>query len=165
MATATGIQLAQGIRQKLTELKKACAGLDEATASRAPEGRWSPRQILSHLCGPEGEGLMPLFQAILDQDAPTIDIDPENPFFSEKRAKMSVPDLLAKIGERGASLAAFAEKLTPAQLARTAHFPMMADSPWGDHPTLGDMIDLLGVGHVQFHADHMREVRKELATQ
>ena len=53
MATSTGVQLAQNIRQRTEELKKVCEGLDESTASRAPEGRWSPKEILSHLWGPE----------------------------------------------------------------------------------------------------------------
>jgi hypothetical protein len=52
MATSTGIQLAQSIRRSIEELKRVCEGLEETTASRAPEGRWSPKEILSHLCGP-----------------------------------------------------------------------------------------------------------------
>ena len=63
MATATGKQLAGNIRQKLEELKKVCAGLEEGSASRAPAGRWSPKEILSHLWGPEGVGQLPTMQA------------------------------------------------------------------------------------------------------
>ena len=70
MATSTGIQLAQNIGRKIDELKKVCAGLDESTASRAPAGRWSPKEILSHLWGPEGSGHLPIFQAFLDQETP-----------------------------------------------------------------------------------------------
>ena len=44
MATSEGAKLSQVIRQKLEELKKLCKGLDEETASRAPSGRWSPKQ-------------------------------------------------------------------------------------------------------------------------
>jgi hypothetical protein len=39
MATSTGNQLAQNIRQRLEELKKIYQGLDESTASRKPVGR------------------------------------------------------------------------------------------------------------------------------
>ena len=53
MDTLTGSQLAQGIQKKLEELKKVCEGLDESTASCAPSGRWSPKEILSHLLGPK----------------------------------------------------------------------------------------------------------------
>ena len=84
MATSAGNQLAQSIRQKIEELKKVCEGLDESTASRAPAGRWSPKEILSHLCGPEGSGHLPILEAFLDRDTPRIDIEIENPFFSEK---------------------------------------------------------------------------------
>ena len=52
MATSRGIQLAQEIHQKVAELKQACQEVDESLATRAPNGRWSPKEILSHLCGP-----------------------------------------------------------------------------------------------------------------
>ena len=76
MATSTGIQLAQSIRRKIEELKKVCEGLDESTASRAPAGRWSPKEILSHLWGPEGSGHLPILQAFLDEETPRIDLEP-----------------------------------------------------------------------------------------
>ena len=60
MAASTGKQLAQNVRQKIEGLKKVCEGIDENTASRAPEGRWSPKEILSHLSGPEGSGHLPI---------------------------------------------------------------------------------------------------------
>ena len=44
MAASTGIQLAQGIRRKIEELKKVCEGLDESTASRAPAGDGLPKK-------------------------------------------------------------------------------------------------------------------------
>jgi len=59
MATSTGKQLAQNVRQKIEDLKKVCEGVDENTASREPEGQWSPKEILSHLSGPEGSGHLP----------------------------------------------------------------------------------------------------------
>ena len=37
MATSTGKQLAEDVRQKIEDLKKVCEGVDEKTASRAPE--------------------------------------------------------------------------------------------------------------------------------
>src|SRR4030067_3578445 len=97
MATSTGVQLAQSIRRNIEELKKVCEGLDESTASRAPSGRWSPKEILSHLLGPEGSGYLPTFQAFLDRETPRIDMEAENPFFSEKRRKMTFAQLLSEV--------------------------------------------------------------------
>src|SRR3972149_11342489 len=97
MATSTGNQLAQSIRRRIEELKKVCEGLDESTASRAPAGRWSPKEILSHLWGPEGSGHLPILQAFLDRETPTIDIEPENPFYSEKRSRMTFAQLLSEV--------------------------------------------------------------------
>src|SRR4030042_1584602 len=116
MATSTGIQLAQGIRQKIEELKRVCEGLDESTASRAPAGRWSPKEILSHLCGPEGSGHLPILQAFLDLESPRLDLEIENPFFSEKRAGMTSTRLFSEVEREHERISKFAASLTKEQL-------------------------------------------------
>jgi len=157
MATATGTELAQGIRQKMEELKKACAGIDEASSSRAPDGRWSPKEILSHLLGNEA-GHVPVLVKFLDQDTPLLDLKVATTYLTEMRAGMPFAQLVDAVVEEYLCIAKFADVLTPEQLARTAHIPMLKDSPLGEYPTLGALIGGLGGYHVQFHIDHLKEV-------
>ena len=162
MATSEGVRLSRLIRQKMEQFKGVCKGVDEKTASRAPEGRWSPKQIVSHLCGPEGIGFLPGMQAFFAKDTPRLDIKPEDPFFSENRSRMTLSELLTEFEKECNRVAGFAEGLTDEQLARKAHIPMLKESPLGEYPTLAQWIGAIGEYHVGFHIDHMKEILQAL---
>jgi hypothetical protein len=162
MPSQQAAQLSQVVRQKVDEMKKLCEGLDEKTASRAPSGRWSPKQILSHLCGPDGVGPIPAIKAILEQDTPRLDLEPGNPFFTERRSKMTVAELLKEFEDDNNRVTGLVSGLSDEQLARKAHVPAFKETPMGEYPTLAVWVTALAERHIGFHIDHMREILQEL---
>jgi len=162
MTTHEGARMADSIRQKVGEMNRLCKGLSEETASRAPEGRWSPKQIISHLCGPEGVGLLPALRLILEQDIPLIDLKAEDPFFTGKRTSMTMSELLAEFKKEYLQIADFAAGLSEVQLGRKAHIPMLKETGLGEYPTLASFVGGLTDYHMAFHIKHMQELMKAL---
>ena len=160
--TSEGVRLSEMIHQKVEEFAELCGGLNEDTASRSPEGRWSPKQIVSHLCGPEGVGYTPTVQAILEQDTPRLDIEAENPFFTEKRARMTFAELLEEMRAEYGRMAKLVSGLSEEQLARKALIPMLKETPMGEYPTLAMWVGAIAQHHINFHIDHMKEILQAL---
>jgi hypothetical protein len=162
MTSSEGVRLSQLVRQKTEEFKKVCQGIDEATASRAPAGRWSPKEIVSHLCGPEGIGFMATIQTMLREDTPRLDIKPDDPFFTENRSRMTLAALLAELEIHYGKIADLAAGLSAEQLARKAHIPLLKETPLGEYPTVAMWIEAIASYHMGFHIDHMKEILQGL---
>jgi hypothetical protein len=162
MPSPEAVRLAELVRRQANAFRAACQGLTEADAQKAPEGRWSPKEIISHVLGPEGIGNMPVLQGFLDQDTPQFDLEPENPFFTGKRAEMTLDALLTEFDREFGRMAEFTAGLTDEQLARKAQIPMLKETPLGETLTLADWIAALVDWHLGFHTDHMKEIRTAL---
>lgn len=158
MASPEGARLAQIIQQKLEEMNRLCEGLDEATACRAPEGRWTPKEILSHLCGPEGIGIVPVLQAFLAKDLPRIDMEAADAYCTGKRAEMTFAELLAALNREYGRMAELVAGLSEEQLARKAHIPLFKETPMGEYPTLMMFVGALAGYHLDDHIRHMQEI-------
>jgi hypothetical protein len=162
MPTAEGAKIAESIRKNIEGMERLCKGLEEETASKRPADRWSPKEIISHLCGPEGIGMMPALRSFLEQDTPRVDLKPEDPFFTGSRTRMTFHELLAAFGKEYRQMADFAAGLSGEQLGRKAHIPIFKETPMGEYPTLADFLSGLGEYHLEFHIDHMKEILQAL---
>lgn len=162
MQTPESLRLSHMIRRNVDDFMRLCEGLDEETASLAPAGKWSPKEIVSHVCGPDGTGHMPMLLAIVTEDTPRFDIEVENPFFSDRRSRMSLEELISEFKEEYDRIAEFTAGLTEKLLRRQAHIPMLRESPFGEYPTLAVWIELLGDYHLGMHIDDMRQTMHSL---
>jgi hypothetical protein len=143
-------------------MNRLCEGLDEATASSAPEGRWTPKMILSHLCGPEEIGILSALQVILQQDTPLLEMDAENPYYTGNRSKMTFSELWSEFQGEYGRMAALVETLSDAQLDRKAHIPLFKELPMGEYPTLAMFVQALVEFHLVDHIDHMKDILQGL---
>ena len=162
MTTHEGARLADSLRQRVEEMNRLCKGLSEEIASRAPEGRWSPKQIISHLCGPEGTGLLSALRLILEQDTPLIELKAEDPFFTGKRTSMTMSELLAEFRKEYLQIADLVAGLSELQLGRKARIPMLKETELGEYPTMASFVGGLTYYHLEFHIKHMQEIVQAL---
>ncbi len=163
MTTPEGDKLVLMIEAKLGELQELCEGLDDKTAARAPEGRWSVKQILSHVLGPEGKGMMATLRPFLEKDVPLINIEAENTYYTGARAQMPLGQLLTEVELEYVRIALFVARLSKEQLNRKAHIPLLKDSPIGEYPTLAAWVEGIVGYHLDFHINHMKEILQALA--
>ena len=162
MAAQTGKELAEEIQQRIAIFKETAQGIAEETSLQAPAGRWSPKEIVSHLLGPEGSGgHVQSLQAFLDRETPFLDFRAADPFYTEARSRTPLERLLGEVEKEYEAVAAFAEGLDPTQLDRRAQIPMLKDSPLGEYPTLEEWLGGIA-GHLRFHTDHLREILQAL---
>ena len=151
-------RLVKLIQRKIGKFKDVCNGIDEDRASCAPEGSWTPKQIVSHVCGLEGEGYMTSIRAFLEQDTPRLDIEAWNPFYTEKRSRMTMAQMLAEIDDEYVRIADLTSRLTDDQLSGKAHIPLLKNTPMGEYPTLAIWIQAMVKDHIDCHVAHMREL-------
>jgi hypothetical protein len=162
MPSQEGVELSRIVLKKIEELRSVCLKVDERTASSAPQDRWSPKEILSHLCGPEGVGLMPLVRAFLEEDIPRLDMEPAKTYFTGKRSQMTFAELLAEFEHTYGQMADFVAPLPEEQLARKAHVPMFKETPIGEYPTLAMFVRGIADFHIGDHINHLKEILEAL---
>lgn len=157
-----GKELAQGIRNKVDEFERLCADIDEPTASRAPQVRWSPKEIISHLICHEEAGTIAAVRLYLDEDVPEIDLVPEQTHFSGSRAKLTLKQLIEQFDRNYRAMADVIAQLSAEQLGRTAHVPLLKESPMGEYPSLAAFVGGIADYHLGFHIDHLKEILEVL---
>jgi hypothetical protein len=164
MATKAGEALAERLERQAAQVRQACAGLDEATAARTPPGedRWSAKQVISHLCGPEATGHTAGLRRFLDEETPLLDIEAGNPFYTARREQESLRELLSDFEAEFGRIAAFVRPLTDDQLGRKARIPMLKESPLGEYPTLGQWVGAIADFHTGFHLEQLGRIREDV---
>jgi len=129
---------------------------EEAAGRRPGEAEWCVKEVLSHLCGDEGVGVVSNFRRFIDEDTPLIGIVTGLPYYTPKRQAMTSEQLLAAVRGEYDEIAQFLGGLSDEQLARTARVPFLKETPLGEYPTLALFAGVI----VNFHLnDHINQIR------
>lgn len=153
MVTSTSLkeQLAGRVRE-VTEL---ATGMSEEQAAKPPaDGEWSPKQVLSHLCGNDDALSMYEFGRFLEEETPDLGISPGR--YGDVRKDASVAELVAKIEADYAAIGSFLGGLSDEQLERKAHVPFLKETPLGEYPTLGQWAGAVINYHLPDHINQLR---------
>ena len=160
MASSAETTVASTLRQQMDELGAAVAGVDEDAASRrAADGSWSVKECLSHLYGSDGDTFLDRIQRVVDEDAPEIEIEPGVTHFDASRQAMTVEQLAARVQTQYRTIADVLARASAAELSRTAYIPLLAQTPFGDHPTLEQFVDVISGMHLAGHLEDLRAMR------
>ncbi len=157
MVSVAATSLRDALEQKTRELEEVVAGISEEEAGQRPaEGAWCVKEVLSHLCGDEGESAVARLRRFVDEDTPLIGIVAGLPYYSPKRQAMSVAQLLSSVRAQYEPMGAFLAGLSDEQLARKGRVPLLKDTPFGEYPTLAQLAGAL----INFHlTDHVNQIR------
>ncbi len=149
--------LAATLRQQMDEVGVVVSGVDEDVASRrAADGSWSVKECLSHLQGADGDTFLDSVRRFLDEGTPEIDVEPGVTHFDASRQAMTVAQLASRVQAQYRAIADVLAGASAEDLGRTAHIPLFAQTPFGDHPTLAQFVGVISGMHVAGHLEDMR---------
>jgi hypothetical protein len=152
MAPTTELAVVGTLRQQMDALGEAVSGVDEATASqRSADGGWSVKEQLSHLYGADGDTFLDRVRCYFEEVAPDIDVEPGVTHFDASRQAMSVEQLLTRVQAQYRAVADVVAGASADELARRGHIALLAETPFGDHPTLAEWVQAISGFHLAGH--------------
>ena len=161
MVSTAATSLRDALEQKVHELEEALRGIDEGSAARRPaEAEWCVKEVLSHLCGDEGESAVARLRRFVDEETPLIGIVAGLPYYTPKRQAMPVAELLSSVRAQLEPMGEFLAGLSDEQLARKGRVPLLKDTPFGEYPTLAQLAGVLVNFHLVDHINQIRNSRK-----
>jgi hypothetical protein len=148
------------LRQQMEALGRAVADVDDESASRRTvDGAWSVKEHLSHLHGADGDTFLDGVRRFFDEDGPVIDVEPGVTHFDASRKAMPVGELLARVQAQYGAIADLVAGARADGLARRGHIALLAQTPFGDHPTLAEWVEVISTMHLAGHLEDLQKRR------
>jgi len=163
MPTATGADLAAVLHQRADELDAACAGLADAAAGTRPsDGAWCVREHLSHLYGDDRDTFLAGIQRVLIEGVPELEITPGITHYTADRREIAFAALVSAVCGQYQAIGEIASRLTDEEIGARVRIELLADTPFGATPTMGEWLVAIADLHVPGHIAQIRETREAL---
>jgi len=150
-----GGSLSDQLGARIGEIKEAVAGLsDEQASSPQGEGEWCVKEVLSHILG--DQATLQRFRRFVQEDNPELSVNPGVSYYDQSRQGSDLGDLVSSIESDYGEIGRFLAGVTDEQLARTAHVPLLKQTPLGEYPTLAQWAGFLVNVHLTQHVGQLR---------
>jgi|CXWL01.1.fsa_nt_gi hypothetical protein len=156
----TGSTLAALLRERVTELEAACAGVDETASGKRPKtDAWCIREHLSHLHGDDRDTFLDGIRGVLVEGVAELDVTPGITHYTVDRRDAGFPALLRTVCEQYRAIADLAEAMTTEQLEHRTRIELMEQSPFGSTPKMSEWLGAIADMHLSGHIAQIRETR------
>ncbi len=163
MVSQAATSLSEAMGQKVRELEEVIAGFSEEAAARRPgDGQWCAKEVLSHLCGDEGESFVAGLRRFVSEDTPLIGVVAGLPYYTPQRQKMSLAEHLTAVRRQYGETVLFLGGLTDEELARKARIPLLKATPIGEMATLSQWAGAIINFHLTDHINHLRAIHEQV---
>lgn len=142
-------------------LGKQLQGLEPYMERSDAPGRWTTREVLSHLLGGPGLDLIAFLGTFSERNLPVHDLQPGESNLTDERRKMTLKQFVDALHSQRRSVLAYVEGLSDVELQqRKAVIPVFKQFLGTDEFSIAMLVGILFEGHWNGHAGQLAKIRK-----
>jgi len=141
-------------------LGRQLAGMEGHLERTHAPGQWTTREVLCHLLGEPGTGLVGLLERFSATDPPLVELTPGLVTVTAERRGMTLAALLDALDAQRAAVLGYLDTLGTDDLGRKARIPLFAPILGTDVVTLPVFVGAMFGMHWDAHADQIGQIRQ-----
>lgn len=118
--------------------------------------------MLSHLYGDDRDTFLAGIQRVLIEGVPELDVLPGITHYTADRRAIAFPALVSAVCDQYRAIAELAGQMSEDEISMRVRIELLAESPFGPTPTIGEWLVAIADMHLPRHIAQMRETREAL---